>query len=194
MTTKPMLSPRFAISLVLIVLGVVSAVLSAVGTGRMGVGALFFDGDEASVLIAQADKSLEPVNKELCQNAEMVQSLMSSQILEAGTLCGALTTFRNDKTPEAAVQVLERFNRDLRRLSTILTDKGVDAGGKTGIILLEADCATRPQLERLHSLTAGAAFSQFLVGVITFIVGLVFLKKRGHNEGEPKTPSDQPAD
>lgn len=145
------------------------------GTGRGGIGALFFDGDGVETLTSQGVTVVEPMVA-FCKDDTARDRFDSSSVKMLDAWCDAVRSFAEDRSPEDAVRMLRASNTRFGKI----TDKMYNSGGPmadTSLELQEADRDLRPLLEDVASECASAAFSQFLLGLFLFVPGL-FVTRR----------------
>lgn len=171
---KPVLHPMRSKGLlitgaVLLALGVAQVVLSMVGSGREGLGTLFFHSDQVNTWLADAKHTSAPF-RQVCRDPRTAAAFDDSSVKDLLTWCAAAEKLAEDHEPEAAVAMLRAQNRYFGKLTEYMLNRGGDAGELAGT-LMEASCQVRPPLEDIFSETSGAAFSQALLGFLLAGVG-----------------------
>ncbi len=160
---------------VFLVAALFNIVFTFVGAGRSGLGAFFFNDDEAKALLQEVDKSLDAYLV-ACGDETIENAFDQSSVELVENWCKAVKTVDENSTPETAVALLRYEKLHFGQLTTVLVG---DTGNwaRKWLEIMEVDCNLRPKLERLGSITAGASFSQFLAGFLFALVGAFFLFK-----------------
>ena len=145
------------------------------GTGRGGIGTLFFDKEGMEALTNQGAVVAQPMVG-FCKDDVARDRFDSSSVKTLDAWCGAVRAFVDVGSPEDAVRLLRASNTRFARI----TDKMYNSGGSsadTSLELQEADRDLRPLLENVASECASAAFSQFLLGLFLLIPGLLVIRR-----------------
>ncbi|GEM_PF-5055541 len=177
-TTKKTGIPASALIVVgalLLALGIAHFVLSLVGTGRELSGALFFDDELVSKAVAEAQTQTATF-REVCADGEARGAFDDTSVKEFDEWCDAVEGVSTGKTPESVVNLLRKQNQHFSSLTSQMTNRGGHSAERSGD-LLAAVCSVRPPLEDVFSQTAGAAFSQAIIGIILAVIGGVVLRR-----------------
>jgi len=154
---------------ILLALGIAQVVLGFVGTGREGLGTLFFHADQVNRSVVEAQGAIRPLQK-VCDDPKAAAAFDQSSVHAFNEWCGAVNTLADLPEPGAAVDLLRAQNKHFNKLTEHMLNRGGEAGDLAGT-MLEAGCQVRPPLEDIFSETSGAAFSQALLGFLLVGVG-----------------------
>jgi hypothetical protein len=159
------------LGIVLLCLGLFDMGDAFVGGGRMGAGKLFYDGDRAGELVARAIPYGQ-VLAAACDDEALAERFDSASVKKFDKWCKAVRAFAERPNPERALGLLRAGNLYFERVTEKLYASGGDVAQRS-VELMEANCELKPLLEQVGSISASAAFSEFLIGLILAIVGLV---------------------
>jgi len=157
------------VGLVLVCVGIWQ-IASAVGSsGRDGFGRFFFDDEEVAALILDAGKH-NAAHVDACKDEKIAARFDSSSRKKLERWCNAVSRFEEEGSADSAIALLRARNLLFARISNKLFAAGGELARKS-LALEEADCSMSPYLERVANQAAGAALSQFLIGLFLLIGG-----------------------
>ena len=169
------------LGLVLLCLGTWQVVGAIAGSGRGGAGRWFFDDTEVD---ASLDKAIVyvAVHVAVCADSAVAARFDTSSAPKLRRWCDAVERLSEDKTADSAI----RLHKTQNMVFKLISDKLFAAGGDLallGLELQEANCEMTLHLERISNQAAGAAFSQFLIGLFAFVVGGVIAARSWRRRG-----------
>lgn len=178
MTPRRKKTILIAAGLLIAFMGAVDVLEAVVGNGRRAAGKLFFDKEQVAELVAEAKKQHAPFVA-ACADVKTAERFDSSSVKKLDKWCKAVNRFDDEPGVESAMGLLKANNLYLARVSDLLYSAGGEPAYRS-LALLEAQSAAKPHLDEIASISAGAAFSQFIIGVVFLVVGafLFFFGRR----------------
>ncbi len=145
------------------------------GSGRLGVGKLFYDGDKVAELVA-GSAAPAVVFLRACDNDLVAARFDSRAVKKLGRWCDAVRSFNEEPDGTRGVRLMQANNLYFERV----TDKLFLGSGELPNLALElmtARATFRPLMEQVGSIRAGASFSETLLGIILLVVGVICLRR-----------------
>ena len=172
---KPSKKGLFWVAVVVAVLAVSQMVFAFVADGRIGVGALFYSSSEVQ---EHLDYCRKPVQSyvAVCENQQVESAFDSVSLKRLEAWCHAAETLAEDPSDATASDLLKAEKKHLDFIMERLITMG-DPWAEFGLSIMQTKCEIRSDLERINSIRAGAAFSQFLAGIILLVVAFVVFRR-----------------
>ncbi len=169
----------YAVGVLLLLAGIFDIGDGLFGSGRLGVGRLFYDEEKVASLVGGA-VAPATVFLRACDDEKVAKRFDSRAVKKLDRWCKAVKSFVEQPDGESGVRLMRANNKYFERV----TDKLFLATGELpdlALDLMTARADFRPRMEQVGSIRAGASFSETLAGLILLIVGL-FCLRRGRRQ------------